>query len=145
MQRLWALASLLALVACTAGVPAESGSGLVLAATPCVRTTATTDSSRLLVHTVHPDECGVTNRRLTIVADALDRFRQTNGAYPGRLDDLLGMPVEPPVLPTNERWFSDGWGPFRYVRFGNGYELRSAGSDGRFDTVDDVMESGTDS
>jgi general secretion pathway protein G len=79
---------------------------------------------------------------------ALDRFEVDNGNYPKSLQDLVQQPADaknwhgpyfnPPNLPI------DPWGkPYIYEYPGkhnaNGYDLLSAGPDGKAGTDDDIV------
>ena len=79
---------------------------------------------------------------------ALDRFEVDNGNYPKSLQDLVQQPADaknwhgpyfnPPNLPI------DPWGkPYIYEYPGkhnaNGYDLFSAGPDGKAGTEDDIV------
>ena len=81
------------------------------------------------------------------IKSTLDRYEIENGHYPRSLQDLIQQPsneknwrgpyFDPPKLPT------DPWGnPYIYYfpgkRNQTGYDLLSAGSDGREGTDDDI-------
>ncbi len=81
------------------------------------------------------------------IKTALDSFEVDHGFYPKSLQDLLQQPTgttnwhgpyfDPPVLPV------DPWGhKYIYEYPGqhntNGYDLSSAGPDGRLGTADDI-------
>ena len=81
------------------------------------------------------------------IKSALDGFKVDNGFYPTNLQDLLQQPsnaknwhgpyFDPPKLPV------DPWGhKYIYEYPGkhnpNGYDLSSAGPDGRLGTADDI-------
>lgn len=96
--------------------------------------------------------CGRTERtvdpatRPTInaLSTAVERFREDCGRLPKGFDELIAAPSEPkwkgPYL-QGEVPFSirDHWDEeIRYANRGDGYEIRSAGPDRTFDTLDDV-------
>ena len=69
----------------------------------------------------------------------LDTFVSRNGALP---EVLPGGYVSDELHPLymNDLIRNDAWGgPIRYLRTDEGYELRSAGADGRADTGDDIV------
>jgi len=78
---------------------------------------------------------------------AIDQFEQDNGNYPKSLQDLVQQPADaknwrgPYFTPTNLP--TDPWGnPYIYEYPGkhnkNGYDLFSAGPDGKPGTEDDI-------
>lgn len=81
-----------------------------------------------------------TRARMHDAQDLLRRYCEARGRYPDSLAE---------ALPASRReWAAvydfDAWDrPLRYIRSGVTYELRSAGSDGRFDTADDVIGTST--
>jgi hypothetical protein len=90
---------------------------------------------------INPAPLDVTQRHMRIVARALEKARQSTGTYPAELREILALPIADPNVRPQEWWLIDGWNrPFRYVRQSNGYELRSAGEDGRFGSGDDLVE-----
>jgi len=83
-----------------------------------------------------------------VIKPALDRFEVDNGSFPKSLQDLVQQPADaknwrgpyfkPPNLPI------DPWGnPYHYEYPGkhdtNGYDLFSAGPDGKTGTNDDIV------
>jgi general secretion pathway protein G len=82
------------------------------------------------------------------IKSALDAYKIDNGIYPQTLQDLVHQPTDaknwrgpyfdPPKLPI------DPWGnPYIYEYPGkhntNGYDLFSAGPDGKAETQDDIV------
>ena len=93
---------------------------------------------------INPTPLEVTQRRMRIVARALEEVRQSTGRYPADVRAILDLPIADPNLRPKERWLIDGWNrPLRYVLQSSGYELRSAGEDGRFQSGDDVVQAGS--
>jgi len=81
------------------------------------------------------------------IKSAIDQFEQDNGNYPKSLQDLVQPPADaknwrgPYFTPTNLP--TDPWGnPYIYEYPGkhnkNGYDLFSAGPDGKPGTKDDI-------
>ena len=83
-----------------------------------------------------------------VIKPALDRFEVDNGSFPKSLQDLVQQPTDaknwrepyftPPKLPI------DPWGnPYIYEYPGrhnmDGYDLSSAGPDGKPETDDDIV------
>jgi len=78
---------------------------------------------------------------------ALETFESDNGRYPTQAEGLKAMVHAPPGLPDWHRLLDDvpkdAWGnDFRYLLPGKkhlaGYDLTSAGPDGKFGTPDDI-------
>ncbi len=79
---------------------------------------------------------------ISSISLAVDLYEVDNGHYPQSLQNLITSGNEPnwngPYL-REARMPTDPWGnEFRYTRRANGYEIRSAGPDGQFDTDDDI-------
>lgn len=79
---------------------------------------------------------------IAAIALAVDLYEVDNGQYPQSLRNLIERGSEPnwngPYL-REARVPTDPWGnEFRYTRRDSGYEIRSAGPDGQFDTDDDI-------
>jgi type II secretion system protein G len=77
------------------------------------------------------------------VRKALERYKRDTGAYPPTLDALVLDPSPAPESawagPYVPELATDPWGhPYRYVREGTGYTLRSFGPDGEEGGGDDV-------
>lgn len=90
---------------------------------------------------INPVPLEVTQRHMRIVVRALEKARQSTGKYPADVREILALPIVDPNVRPQEWWLIDGWNrPFRYVPQSNGYELRSAGADGVFQSDDDVVE-----
>ena len=90
---------------------------------------------------INPRPVEVTRRHMSIVARALEKARQGTGRYPADVREILSLPIEDPNVRPQEWWLIDGWDrPLRYVSRSNGYELRSAGADGIFESADDLVQ-----
>lgn len=93
-----------------------------------------------------PDSVRVMGLRLVRIARAVDGIGRDLGGLPLSLRPVPTPPQPQPstgvhTLGMDE--IGDLWGrPLRYVRNGNAYEIRSAGSDGRHGTADDVWIEG---
>ncbi|MCC7138891.1 MAG: type II secretion system protein GspG [Planctomycetes bacterium] len=85
-----------------------------------------------------------TRAELSRVADAIERFRATQGTIPPELDALVSE-VDDEGDGHLERVPRDAWGmPIRYARTpvtARGYVLESAGPDRRWGTDDDIVGS----
>lgn len=67
------------------------------------------------------------NEILKIWSHKLAKFKEKNGNYPSRLEEL-GL---------DEEWLDDAWGHrLHYIRSGDGYVLVSFGRDGKSDGTD---------
>ncbi len=79
----------------------------------------------------------VTLENLGRISNRLEEYRQANGIYPKRLEELCEAALRPtcfdPALWTG--------GPFAYEQqgLGSGYKLRSAGWDAKLGTEDDIV------
>lgn len=83
------------------------------------------------------DSVRVMGLRLVRIARAVDGIGRDLGGLP-----LTLRPVPSPYKLSMEE-IGDLWGrPLRYVRNGRDYEIRSAGSDGRFESDDDIRIEG---
>lgn len=81
---------------------------------------------------------------MRIVARALEKVHQAAGKYPTDLREILSLPIADPHVRPQDWWLIDGWDrSFRYVPQSDGYELRSAGEDGIFQSDDDVVQAKT--
>jgi hypothetical protein len=90
---------------------------------------------------INPTPLEVTQRHMSIVARALEKAYQGNGKYPTEVREILSLPISDPNISPQEWWLIDGWNrPFRYVPRVDGYELRSAGADGIFESADDLVQ-----
>ncbi|HET6763896.1 MAG TPA: hypothetical protein VFH27_09490, partial [Longimicrobiaceae bacterium] len=84
---------------------------------------------------IWPDPVDRSNVRLSEVVRLLAEYHKARGAYPATMAEGL-----PPVGQRAIDYERDAWGTgFRYRRSEDGYELRSAGADHRFDTPDDLV------
>lgn len=85
-----------------------------------------------------PDAGDRAEYRLSMLQERLDARVRNGSAPPQRLSDFADPVAEVPWLST-----CDPWGHrVEFVREGDGYELRSAGPDGRMFTPDDVSKQG---
>lgn len=90
---------------------------------------------------IDPTPQEVTQRHMRIVAKALEKAHQASGRYPTDVREILRLPITDPYVRPQEWWLIDGWNrPLRYVPQSNGYELRSAGEDGVFESGDDLVQ-----
>jgi hypothetical protein len=78
---------------------------------------------------------------IDVIRSGLEAYERAHGALP---DSLIA--ICPSLKGEDCHWlpfgyrFNDGWQrPIRYRRLGSDFELRSAGSDGRFNSHDDVV------
>ena len=93
---------------------------------------------------INPTPLEVTQRHMRIVAGALEEVRQATGKYPAEAREILSLPITDPYVRPQDWWLIDGWNrPLRYAPRANGYELRSAGEDGVFQSSDDVIQAGS--
>ena len=85
---------------------------------------------------------GPTRIALANMATAIDVFEVDTGHYPESLDQIVkAWTNSPSPRPAWTNACCDEWGrPFRYQRKGKGFEIRSAGADGMFDTADDIWQ-----
>lgn len=73
------------------------------------------------------------------ISPALSRYKADTGAYPADMNTLIGL------NPLRRDWQTDEWGvPYRFITNKNnrGYTLTSAGKDGKFGTLDDIILKG---
>ena len=86
---------------------------------------------------IFPDSVERTRARLQALSTLIEEHRRRANQLPQALADLSstspnGQPSQPELI--------DAWSrPFRYQPNGPSFELRSAGADGQFGTVDDVL------
>jgi len=87
----------------------------------------------VLFQPMEPDRPGVTKKIMEVVNHRLVKYEREHGQYPSQDLGLRALGGKTP---------RDGWGnEFNYRSLNNNlsYELSSAGPDGIFDTVDDIL------
>lgn len=85
-----------------------------------------------------------TSKRLEALATAIDMFQVDKDVYPADLKALgpnpKGWGASSTGYLVHGEKLVDAWGTkFRYSNMTNTFELRSAGPDRQFDTVDDML------
>lgn len=74
-----------------------------------------------------------TKREITEMSDRIEKWNEKFGKYPTDLKELIGN------SPIRQEWKKDSWNrSYRYSVEENGFLIVSAGSDGQFETKDDI-------
>lgn len=76
-----------------------------------------------------------TKKEISEITDRMEQWNEKFGQYPTELNELIGN------SPIRQSWINDEWNrPYKYsiMDNGNGFLITSAGSDGQFETEDDI-------
>jgi hypothetical protein len=86
---------------------------------------------------VFTDPLVLTRVRLVWLRESIRDGASGTDELPPSLDHVLPQAMD---AQSKVRMLRDGWRrPFRYRRFGDDFEIRSAGPDGRFGSADDIL------
>ncbi|WP_164731586.1 type II secretion system protein GspG [Flagellimonas beolgyonensis] len=76
-----------------------------------------------------------TKREIAEITERMEKWKEKFGSYPRDLNELIGN------NPLRQKWKMDSWNrPYQYAvtEDGKGFLIVSAGSDGKFETKDDI-------
>ncbi|MGC1630936.1 MAG: type II secretion system protein GspG [Gelidibacter sp.] len=76
-----------------------------------------------------------TKKEISEISDRMNNWNEKFGKYPTELNELIGN------SPLRQDWKKDAWNreyKFTITENGNGFLITSAGSDGKFQTEDDI-------
>ncbi len=76
-----------------------------------------------------------TKKAISEMSYRMENWKAKFGKYPSDLNELIGN------SPIRQNWKNDAWNrPFKFelIENGNGFLISSAGSDGKFNTEDDI-------
>ncbi|WP_255578245.1 type II secretion system protein GspG [Flavobacterium sp. ASW18X] len=79
-----------------------------------------------------------TKKEIMEITERMENWKEEYGTYPTDLNELIGN------NPMQQEWKTDSWNrPYQYAvtEDGKGYLIVSAGSDGKFETEDDIKKS----
>ena len=81
---------------------------------------------------IYPDK---TEKEIAEMTERMESWNEKSGKYPTDLNELIGN------SPLRQDWKKDAWNreyEFKVTENGQGYLITSAGSDGKFNTEDDI-------
>lgn len=89
----------------------------------------------------------ITTAQLNALKNQIQMYKINNKEWPENLEQLRDGPSDPAkkarFRPLINEIPADAWGkPLSFKMEGNGFELRSAGSDGQMNTDDDIVVKG---
>ena len=76
-----------------------------------------------------------TKKEISEMSDRMENWKENLGKYPTGLNELIGN------SPLRQDWAKDAWNreyEFKITENGKGFLITSAGSDGKFNTDDDI-------
>ena len=75
-----------------------------------------------------------TNLEMIEIASHIKQYKTINKKYPDEIRELIGN------RPLRKSWLTDKWrNPYIYEKTNNGFMIKSAGKDKKFDTEDDLI------
>jgi hypothetical protein len=97
----------------------------------------------LLMPRPHGPQIDKTTLAISQTRTAISQFEQEYGRLPDTYENLQSNGNEKRrIFLSSMKSIKDSWGNvLRYTVLTNGFELRSAGKDGEFDTNDDIVDS----
>ncbi|MCB0453703.1 MAG: type II secretion system protein GspG, partial [Aequorivita sp.] len=76
-----------------------------------------------------------TEKEISEITQRMEKWKEKFGKYPTDLNELIGN------NPMRQEWKTDSWNrPYQYSvsKNGIGFQIVSAGADGKFETKDDI-------